>query len=135
MFAKNDAYVELSFNNELVFTTSVKEEAGLQAEWDEHYDFDHDVVLSKGYQHHAVFKMIAFDKDTIGSDFLGQSNSIAAYWLLKNLSDHDNQTKVTMNLYGENKHKAVGSIVYSASRITKDGDGNTQPYVELHEEA
>ena len=42
--SQQDPFIELYYKNQKMFTTSVKDESGAQAKWDEYIDFDYDNI-------------------------------------------------------------------------------------------
>ena len=94
---KQDPYIEVHYLDQNYFTTSVKENAGKFATWNEKFDLD----LAHVKRHpHETIQFMAYDLDLIGSDFLGQTVGIRPYNLF-NITKKEPVAERWYNLYGK----------------------------------
>lgn len=104
-FGKQDPYIRFLYNGKKV-ETEVKDDAGLQAEWNEKF-----CLTEVESQVHSGKRLVfeAFDKDLASSDFLGKSKGISFVTLVEteDLKTH------TLLLSDEDGKKAGELIVTS----------------------
>ena len=74
-FGKQDPYIVVHYNGVLYFESYVIKEGGLEAEWDEEFDIDFNLIAGNP---ESTLVLTAYDKDKYSSDFIGQTNKINA---------------------------------------------------------
>jgi hypothetical protein len=114
---KQDPYVKFEAFNEIKKTT-VKNNAGKEAKWNECFDFPYDTVLQNLDQD---YKITALDKD-LGKkdDVIGTSNNFKVSQLLIVLGEEPITKR--FYLYNEKEVRSVGYISVKMSWIRKIGD-------------
>ena len=116
---KQDPYIKLEAFNKTEKTT-VKDDAGKAATWNESFDFTYDTVL---LNMHQEYKLTALDSDgklSTGDDVIGTSNSFKVSQLLLNLGEEP--IIKTYYLYNDQECRNVGNIAVKISWIRKLGD-------------
>jgi len=105
MFGKQDPYIKFKYNN-LELQTTVKDEAGKKAKWDETFMLPNVYTNVKNRQ---TLQFEAFDKDIASSDFLGTTRQIG----LEEWCADDQLQSHQVDLY-DVKGKKVGNIIITS---------------------